>query len=96
MKKCSSTKPATHSRDSYKKQGCTGLLPTTAWVLSLTMPQGKSVAVPKASWFTKLPQRPMAWPMRKPREVTSSTAATFSLRSLAMSPPNTRAPMMPP
>ena len=69
---------------------------TTKAVLSLCMPQGKSVAEPKASWLMKFPQRPMPWPIRKPKEAMSSTAATFILRIFAIKPPKTTAPIKPP
>ena len=103
-------KPTRHHRLSYKKVGWTGivgsmtapagtvtLLPRRyASVAALYIPQGRVVLQPKASWLTKLPQRPMHWPIKKPMPVRSNMASRRTLRHRQASPPKITAPMMPP
>ena len=58
--------------------------------------QGRSVSVPKASRLKKLPQRPTAWPMKRPMTPTSISAPTESFLTLQKMTSTVTAAMMPP
>ena len=84
----------TFHRLSYKNVGCTSTY-VVAEVHSL-MRQGSSVAAPKASRFIKLPQRPMACPMKRPCTQQSASAQNesfwqrlkiYAVKKPAMTPP---------
>ena len=53
---------------------------------SISSPQGRSVGLPKSSWFHQLPTRPIACATRRPGAAASSSAVTLAPARWAMIP----------
>ena len=63
---------------------------------SISSPHGRSVGLPKSSWFHQLPMRPIACATSRPGAAASRSTGTFAPARRATRPPTSTPPANPP